>query len=245
MSRILFLMVTVIAIGTAYAGPVWGTADLTVESMYLWRGIVSVDAPVLQPWAAFGTGGFSITGWGSMELSDENYYGEEEGYASGEFTEFDLILDYTHDFGPAWVYAGFGKYWYPNTGYESTSEIYLSGGPNVVLSPALNIVADIEEVNGVYASLSAAHSIPVCCTSADLSLGIGYGNADHNAWYYGTDKGALADLTLGAAFPFALPAGLTVTPTAELSTLLDSEIKDLVQDDTNFRGGLSVTWNFL
>lgn len=229
----------------AVAGDLWGSADLTARSSYIFRGVVYVDAPVLEPSASLGISGFSTTLWGSMELTDENDYGDEYGTAEGELTEVDLILDYTRDFGPFWAYTGIGKYWYPNTGYESSSEFYLSVGPNTVLSPALNLYRDLEQSEGMYGAISLSQAIPVGSLMPSLGLKLGYGNRRHNLAFYGVNKASIADLTLDLAVPFSVSGSVTVTPSVEYTTLPDGEVSDAFEDPTHFRGGLSVTWGFL
>ncbi len=232
-------------LSAAVAGDLWGSADLSARSSYIFRGVVYVDAPVLEPSASIGISGFSTTLWGSMELTEENDYGDDYGFAAGEFTEVDLILDYTRDFGQFWVYSGIGKYWYPNTGYESSSEFYLSAGPNTVLSPALNLYRDLEQSEGLYGSISLSQAIPVGCLEPSLGLKLGYGNRKHNMAMYGVDKGSIADLTVDLAVPFSVSGSVTVTPSVEFTTLPDGEISDTFEESTHFRGGLSVTWGFL
>lgn len=232
-------------ISAAIAADPWGSADLTARSSYIFRGVVYVDAPVLEPSASLGLSGFSTTVWGSMELTEENDYGDEYGYAAGEFTEVDLILDYTRDFGPLWAYAGIGKYWYPNTGYESSSEFYLSAGPNTLLSPALNLCRDLEQAEGLYASVSLSQAVPVGCLEPSFGMKAGYGNRRHNMALYGVDKASVADLTMDIAVPISVSGSVTVTPSVEFTTLLDGEISDSFEESSHLRGGISVTWGFL
>ncbi len=239
----LIFVLTLLA--AAAAGDLWGSADLTARSSYLFRGVVYVDAPVLEPSASAGLSGFSTTLWGSMEMTEENDYGDGYGFAAGEFTEVDFILDYTRDLGPLWVYGGLGKYWYPNTGYESSSELYICMGPNVSLSPSLNLYRDLEQAEGLYGSVSLAQGIPVGCVEPAVNLNLGYGNRRHNLAIYGVNKAALADLTIGISAPIPLSSVITLTPSADFSTLLDGEIKDAFEDPSHFRAGISVTWGFL
>ena len=46
--------------------------DLPVNSKYMWRGLELDEDPVFQPdvWVKYG--GFSLTIWGGMELTDAN-----------------------------------------------------------------------------------------------------------------------------------------------------------------------------
>lgn len=232
-------------LSAAVAGDLWGSADLTARSSYIFRGVVFVDAPVLEPSVSLGISGFSTTLWGSMELTDDNDYGAEYGTAAGEFTEVDFIVDYTRDFGSFWAYTGIGKYWYPNTGYESSSELYLAAGPNVVLSPALSFYRDLEQAKGLYTSLSVSQAIPICCLEPSVSINLGYGNRRHNLALYGANKASVADLTLGLVVPISVSNSVTITPSVEFATLPDGEISDNFESPSNFRGGLSVTWGFL
>lgn len=239
------VLLCLLCVALAVSGGMWGSADLSVRSGYLFRGVMYVDAPVLEPSVTLGASGFSTTLWGSMELTDENDYGDEYGTASGEFTEVDLILDYTRDLGAFWVYGGIGKYWYPNTGYESSSELYLAAGPIVPLSPALSLYRDLEGSEGLYASLTLTQGIPLRCLQPEAGLNLGYGNRKHNSSIYGVDRSAFADLTLSLAVPFEVSGSVTVTPSARFSILPDSEISEGFESSSHFVGGLSITWGFL
>ena len=239
------VVLSLLLFGFAVSGEVWGMADVSVRSGYLFRGVMYVDAPVLEPSMSLGTSDLSVTLWGSMELTDENDYGDQYGTASGEFTEVDLILDYTRDLGTFWVYGGIGKYWYPNTGYESSSELYLAAGPNIPLSPAVSLYRDLEGSEGLYASLSLTQCIPLRCLQPEAGLNLGYGNRKHNLSIYGVERSAVADLTMSLAVPLDVSGTVTVTPSARFSILPDSEISDGFESSTHFVGGLSITWGFL
>jgi hypothetical protein len=238
-------LLLLLLLGGTAAGDPWGSADLAFRSSYLYRGVVFVDAPVLEPSVSVGASGFSSTLWGSMELTDENDYGEEYGTAEGEFTEIDLVIDYTRDLGPLWVYFGFGKYWYPNTGLESSSEAYASLGPNTVLSPSLNLFRDLEQSEGLYTSVSLSQSVSVCRVEPAITVNLGFGNRPHNRALYGVDKATVADLTFGLSVPWGVSPSVTITPSADFALLPDGEVADAFESSSNFRAGVSASWSFL
>jgi hypothetical protein len=233
------------------AGALTGYADLTINSKYVWRGINSVDDPVLQPSVWLTCCGFTGGVWGSMETTDVNEVpgGDERAM---KFTELDLYLMYTRQLGPACVTLGVGDYIYPNTDYNSTAELSLVAAFGLPLTPTLSMYRDIREADGLYTSLGVSQAIPgawqaseaVTVSAPVLSASIGYGNSLHNTFYYWYPDGAMADMTINATVPVTIGQSLYVTPAAHYAMLMDSEIKELFEDDSQFWGGASVTYYF-
>lgn len=251
MRALLPFLLLLALVSDAVSQAVSGYADATWNSKYVWRGINSVDDPVLQPSAWLSCCGLTGGVWGSMELTDVNEMpgGDERAM---KFTEVDLYLSYSRQYGPACVTAGIGDYIYPNTDYNSTAELSLIAAFGVPLSPVLSFYRDIKEADGLYTSVGVSQAIPgswqasgtVSVSAPVLSASIGYGNSLHNGFYYWHPEAAPGDLTMNASLPIAIGSTLFVTPAAHYAMLLDSEIKDLFEDDSQFWGGTSVTWYF-
>jgi hypothetical protein len=145
-----------------------------------------------------------------------------------------------------------GDYLYPNTGYNSTAELSLVAAFGVPLAPVLSFFRDIKEADGLYASLGVSQAIPgawkvsetVSVSAPVLSASIGYGNSLHNTFYYWYPDAAPGDMTLNASVPIAIGSSVYVTPAAHYAMLLDSDIKELFEDDTQFWGGTSISCYF-
>jgi len=251
MRTVLPVLVLLVLASCALSQSVTGYGDLTWNSKYVWRGIDFVDGSVLQPSLWLSCCGFTGGVWGSMELTDVNEVpgGDDRKM---KFTEVDLYLSHTDQFGPACVTAGIGDYLYPNTDCRSTAELSLVATFGVPLTPVLSFYRDIKEADGLYSSLGVSQAIPGTWQVSDamsvsapvLSASIGYGNSLHNAFYYWYPDGALGDLTVNATLPVSVGSSLYVTPAAHYAMLMDSNIRDLFEEDTQFWGGTSVTWYF-
>jgi hypothetical protein len=251
MRTILPFLVLLALATTALAVSVTGYGDVTWNSKYVWRGINFVDDPVLQPSVWLSCCGFTAGVWGSMETTDVNEMpgGDERAM---KFTEVDLYLSYTKQFGPACVTAGVGDYLYPNTDYNSTAELSLVAAFGVPLTPVLSLYRDIKEADGLYTSLGVSQAIPgvwqvsdaIAVSAPVLSASIGYGNSLHNAFYYWYPDAALGDMTVNASVPISVGSSLYITPAAHYAMLMNSDIKDLFEEDSQFWGGTSLTYYF-
>jgi hypothetical protein len=245
-----FLVLLALA-SVAASQAVTGYGDLTWNSKYIWRGLNFVDGSVLQPSAWLSCCGFTGGVWGSMEMTDVNEVpgGDEREM---KFTEVDLYLSYTKQLGPACVTFGVGDFLYPNTDYNSTAELSLVSAFGVPLTPVLSFYRDIKEADGLYMSLGVSKAIPgalqvseaICVYAPVLSASIGYGNSLHNTFYYWYPDAAMADMTMNATLPISVGSSLYITPAAHYAMLMDSEIKDLFEEDTQFWGGTSITYYF-
>lgn len=224
--------------------------DATYNTKYVWRGILLVDDPVLQPSVNISKYGLTFNVWGSMELTDVNDYGAPYGSGKGKFTEVDLTLDYTFALGDFSIPVGVIHYLFPNTSFASTTEIYAGVSYDFVVSPSLTIYHDIEEANGNYVSLGLSYSIalPVKSkdygASIDLGASLAYGDSDYNVFYFGVDKSAWTDWSISLAVPITVGKYVTVTPAVTHTALIDSELQDTTENDSNTYFGISVTVSF-
>jgi len=243
----LALMAGSLAAGAAAEEGDWALAlDAAYQGKYVWRGVNLVDDPVVQPSVGLShKSGLSGSIWGNLETTD--YNGN-----SGEFTELDYTVDYSWTWEKLALAAGAIYYDFPNTGADSTTELYASAGLDVLLSPTLTVYRDVDEVEGTYVSLGASYSsaesiepVPGIVASADFSAAIGHGSSSHNDAYYGHDGVGLTDLLLSASLPVVIKeSGWTVTPSVSYSTLLDHKIRDAADDDDNLWAGLTASRSF-
>lgn len=231
-------------------------AEVLLVSKYIWRGLEVNEDPVLQPSVTVGYGGFSFNVWGNMDLTnfgeDECIYTEDCESRSGQFTEIDLTLDYTHSFGAFSIGGGIIAYEFPNwDGSEDTHEVYLAMSYDTILAPSLTIYYDFDEVEGFYANFGIGHSFTFNDKlGLDLSASIGYGDSDYNEAYFGVDDSALVDFNVGLALPYAVTDKITITPVLNLTSVVDSDLRDSVEsgsccdNETNIYGGISVSFSF-
>ena len=239
-------------------GPVGIKAELPLYSKYIWRGINAVDDYVLQPNLELGLFGFTLGVWGNLELSDVNG-------TSGDFTEIDYSLGYSLGLAIVELGAGFILYDYPNASSFNTTEFYIYGKANVLLSPTLTIYQDIDQFKGAYWEASIGHGIGVGeSTQIDLTTGLGLGSKSYIQGYFPVDPGlpwepefstgaSSTDYFIDAKVPFHPIPFLTVAPSLTWTSLLGDAKKsvDAVPDDSVFSGktgnfywGLSATFSF-
>ncbi len=209
------------------------------NSKYVWRGILVTDDPVLQPSITFAFKGFSFNIWANMDLTSVNGNNDE-------INEVDYTLDYSGDAGPIGYSVGAIYYDFPNTDFAATTEVYAGVGLDVPLSPTLTVYRDVDEVDGFYVTLDVSHSfenVVIFSETAgmgiDLGAQIAWGDDDYNDGYFGAGSGFNA-VTLTAGLPIAIGDHLSITPGVNYTYLIDSEIRDAVEDENNFWAGVGV-----
>jgi hypothetical protein len=220
------------------------TAD--VLSKYIWRGQDIVNDWVLQPSASVGYQGLTGTVWSSIDLT-----GDLVG--AGQFNEVDLTLDYTHEFPGVEKLSysvGIIDYQFPNTGWDSTNEVYGGLAADVPLSPAIRWYYDFDEIDGSYVQLSLGHTLEKlhqwrddCYCDLQLGASVGYGSAGYNDGYFGVDEGAFNDLTLSAGLPVSF-GKWTLKPVVAYSTMLNDDIRAATAHSDNLWAGLSAAVSF-
>lgn len=215
--------------------------DLTYNSKYVWRGLTATDGSVLQPSFSLAYKGFSAGVWGNVDLSDVN--GEQ-----GNFTEVDLWAEYAHSFGMFTPAVGVIYYHFPPDDSANTTEIYLSLGFDVILSPTLVIYYDVDQIQGLYISLGISHSFDLyqkgeMSVALDLGATAGWGSEDYNAGYWGVNKSGFNDVLLSVGLPITVMESLTITPMINYSAVVDTELRDAVENDSNFYAGISITFS--
>jgi hypothetical protein len=239
-------LVAVSVSGTKAADDVSVTLASDLLSKYVWRGQNIVDDWVLQPSASVSYKGLTGSVWSSLDLT-----GDLVG--QGQFSEVDLSLDYTHEFpGVEKLSYSLGAIYYdfPNTGWDSTAEIYGGLSASVPLSPAVRWYHDLDDIDGSYFQLSLGHTIEKlhqwrddCYCDLALGASLGYATAGYNDGYFGVDESALNDLTLSAGLPFCL-GKWTLKPVVAWSTMLDDDIRAATAHSDNFWAGLSASVDF-
>jgi hypothetical protein len=218
---------------TGFAQELEWSISMDYFSKYVWRGQNLQDDGAFQPGASVGYGGFSVSWWGSVDLSDIN--GE-----NGELTESDWTFDYTADVpGVDWAdfSVGYIDYHFPG-GLSHTKEFYWGFAFDVFANPSITFFHDLDEADGTYISFDFGHSwdnifeitedMPV---GMDLSLGFGWGDSDYNTFYWGVDDSAVNDFHVSLGFPIDV-YGWTLTPSLNYVTLPSSTLRDTDAYDT-------------
>jgi hypothetical protein len=213
--------------GDVYAG---------VFDKYLWRGFdLSDGRPVAQGGADLSSHGFTLSYWSNWQLksSDE--------IASGEITETDIILDYSHDFGEMFS-ASIGDIWYSLDGAEDTNELYVSGTVNTLLSPTFTMYWDWDAADeeGLFFTADVSHSFDLMEGLA-LNLGALISYNLHSDYSIG-DYAGWHNYELSAGFDYAPTDYLTISPSFTFSSGISDAAKAAI--DTETLAGINLTLAF-
>ncbi len=218
-----------------------GTA--TYNTKYIWRGIMQVDDPVLQPMININKGGFTFNVWGSYDLTSKNN-------RKNNFTEIDLTMEYAFTCGDFSIPVGVINYQFPNTPFQATTELYAGLMYNWIVSPTLKVYQDIDEAHGQYVTLGLAYSLDLPSVAADVtwalaaSVTAGWGSKDNNKFYWGVDADHITDTLLTIGLPIKIKETVTITPAFNQVWLMDSAIKDACSYDSKSYVGLSISMSF-
>jgi hypothetical protein len=192
-----------------------GSVDLSVQSAYIWRGMVVNDRPVFQPSITVSQGGVSASVWGNLNLTADNGY-------KGEASEMDYWLAYTLAGKDVDWTLTYYAYTFPHTTSASTQEVWANVTfKNVPFAPSLTAIRDVNTVKGWYFLLTGSQSLGVLKTKASdgllLTLNVGHGDEEYTRAYIPqlhhagvTDFGARLDWPLKSG-PGALTLGVGYT----------------------------------
>ena len=125
-----------------------GSADASVGvfSKYVWRGMTFSEKAVVQPTVGLSYGGFSANLWANYDTDLETP------------NETDVTVSYGRSTGKLSYEAG--AIYYGLEGVDDTTELYLSVGYDVILSPSATLYWDVDAGDGGFLVLAAGYSIP-------------------------------------------------------------------------------------
>lgn len=226
-------------------------ASMVYASRYIWRGIPLNEDSVIQPSVGISKAGFSLEVWGNIDTTN---WGETDGGYGDEkwnLTEVDYMGSYSFEIDKLSFSTGFLTYTYPNTPFQSTTEIYGSLGVNVLTAPLFSIYVDVDgdmDDLAAYLNLQLSHSFALW-ESGEFSLGldlsgsiggatgectrINFGSDDEQNWYW-------HDWNIALSLPFSLGKGFTITPAYSYNSLIDSELREIAEDDWHRKADNSV-----
>ncbi|MGA2914962.1 MAG: hypothetical protein ABSE89_02955 [Sedimentisphaerales bacterium] len=195
-------------------------------SRYIWRGQVITNGAVFQPSIGASYKGWTANIWGNVDMTD---YRNQ----SGEFTEYDLTLDYSNKLTEKVGYSiGTIHYHFPSFSYTDTTEIYWGFNFDLPLSPAIKVYHGLGNENGTYVNFSIGHTIEKvmtftenCYCNLQWGASLGWGNGTYNRDYWGVNGSHLNDLAFTLGLPICFPGGWTVSPSINYVTLVDGAIR--------------------
>jgi hypothetical protein len=200
------------------------SADAAVYNKYIFRGAVLNNGPVFQPDVIVKYGPVSLTVWGSMDAGDAND-------RKGELTEVDYIPSITFVRGKYSISRGSIIYDFLGADADppSTTEFFFNLAFVNALNPSFTVFQDVDETKGkgVYFNAAVSHVFPLNDrASLNLSLSLGMGSKNHNAFYYCAENGGVTDLFIGFNAPITLSKNFSLTPVAGLFILVDNKIRE-------------------
>jgi hypothetical protein len=218
--------------------------DLSASGKYVWRGMPYNSETVLWPDVWINWKGFTVTIWGSMDLSDV----KEEQW---KFTDIFFFFDYSRTFGKLNCSIGYGHYIYPGYAdfFPTTGEIYGKVGTDFGIFQAyLTAYLDIKEAKGLYITPELSRSFSFDNVTSTLSVSLGFADKKHNLYYFYVDKSGFTDLTVKLGFSIS-PKGplgnhMSFNGSLNYSKILDNELADQFEDNSNFWWGIGINMFF-
>jgi uncharacterized protein (TIGR02001 family) len=177
------------------------SATIDVYNKYMWRGFTLDTDPVIQPGFNLSGYGFTISYWGSYDVSQDDTSASDEQ---------DFIIDYTYEIeDTASISVGHTNYAFP-TADTYSKEWYIGISAPVVLSPSITYYYDYGKEDqgggdGSYLNLAIGHSLTILedpQITLDLGANVGFNNKLFIA---------------GEGGDFGLTAGLTIPLTKSLT----------------------------
>lgn len=233
----------VLSTGSTAVLPTIG-ADLVGKSKYVWRGMVFNDEYVLWPDIWVNWSGFTLTSWGSLDLTDVKQ-------KQMELTDFAVFFDYSRSFGPATATLGYAHYTYPGSAYgpafSATGEVYGKVGLDLKVAQAsVGLNYDVKQADGFYVSPKVSKSQSFGMVTPTLAVSLGYADKKHNLYYFGVDKAGLTDLTGSLTLALAPPAPLgnfmAISADLNYAMVIDNELADAVLESQNFWFGIGLNF---
>ena len=191
------------------------SADIAVNSKYIWRGFKLDDDPVMQPGVYLGGYGFEASIWGSFDIDNNDALDSDEvDYAVSYTLGLERYLNI-----PMSVSGGYTYYDFVGARLHS-QEFFIGTSFDILLSPSFTWYHDFEDEDkgggkGDYIVGELSHSYPIggYPVSLDLSGHVGY---NHRLFI----KGNGGDVGLGAGLTFNLSRNCLLSPSIGILYLL-------------------------
>jgi hypothetical protein len=239
------------------------TADASVASGYVWRGLHFTNRPVLEPEVvlslpAAGTT-YTLGGWANVQparYTDPTALSMDAGRRGVDATTFwaDAMRHVGGGRSRADVSAGVMGYWYPSrTGASAaynTLEVYGRAALPGPLAPKLGFYMDVARIRGGYLEGSVSHAFPLrhgvslaLAGTSGVSVGQDADPSGRDLSYFARDGVAFTDLAAGLGLTLGT---VSVAPTLHLVLAHDDMVR--VTGPAATRGaklwlGTNVAWS--
>lgn len=159
---------------------------------------------------------------------------------SGEFSEVDLAMSYTHIIDKIDLSAGIIGYLFPNGG-KGKAELYVSGSISIIegLSAGIDFYYDIDEIDDYYAGVNLGYSLEIN-EKAGVVAGVsaGYAGEDMSA---GSEEG-FHDVNASLSASYSVTDAIGLAASINYTDSLDGDV--LPEQDVDVYGGVSLTYSF-
>ncbi|MBN2302380.1 MAG: hypothetical protein JXN60_07695 [Lentisphaerae bacterium] len=245
--------IALVATTSAHAVESEVNADISakITSGYIRRGCVINEDPCFQPSVTLSSGNFALHVWGTWDITRTTN--------SSQRTRVDTTLDYTRVINKHILSGGLIAYIYHDSQYtdskKDTFEVFAEYTMDIPLLPSVAINYDFGEIEGFYIEISAGHSVGLIKGIADMDFraGIGIADENHSIEVFNEvenlpEKTGFVDATVSISIPIQLGDLMTLTPSMTYMTLVDSELREAVdnagQDINHFIYGVTCTYMF-
>lgn len=209
-------------------------------SRYVFRGVASSGGPVVQSGLYASKRGYTLGLWGNLNATRRR--SDRRG-----FNEFDVTFSKSIERGKTTVEPGLLLYLYPRGEGPNTGEVSLRLsrrlGKIVVFN---NNYVDFKHLAGAYfgdVGVSREYTFNPKL-SGEAKLSVGFASAKYNAAFIGPRKNALDVLALDLSMTYALSERFYLRPHLGVTRLLDSELRQSVDDSTLFTAGIAAGSDF-
>jgi len=226
------------------------TVSAACFNKYVWRGQNINDGSVLQTNVSGSAYGFTGSIWANIDLTDSSQTAPDN---AGEFSEIDYALEYSASvprLGALKFSLGLAHYLFPNTSYQSTTEIYAGLSLAAPLSPKITWYRDVNAIDGSYIQLSAGHTFEKiakwgndCFMGLDLGGSLAWAGRGYNRGYFGIDGAKFNDLTISMTLPIGVKS-FCIAPSLNVSAMLSQEVGNAVYERNNVWFGVELSKSF-
>jgi hypothetical protein len=215
-------------------------AEADFNSRYVWRGIPFSKDAVMQSSVWISASDFTLTLWNNFVLNHEPNH--------GQVNEFDLTLGYYKEWNKFSIEPSFNYYWYPNQ-----EEAPATGELIVKFAYAINCLElftnqniDLIEYPGAYfgdIGIGYTRELNPLLTF-ESSISLGWGSSKFNDTYLEISKTALNVAQCDIAVTYQPENCIYIRPHIAVSTILDHELKEQLDDSTIVYGGIAIGKEF-
>jgi hypothetical protein len=192
-----------------------------VVSAYNWRGQVTDDRMVLQPYMSVTRSGFTASAWGNFSL-DDKYTGKHG------FSELDLTASYLIPVSFAEISVGVIDYLptVTNANWSLHEMFVIAKYPNNWITPRIETYRSFDDYVGYYLLAGLSRQFELnnkLILTADIYSG--FGSSKWNIYSFGVDGNHMNDGGASLTLKYQIADTLYLTPTIKYAWLWDSRIR--------------------